>query len=237
MAAGRLYCTFQSISWKSRLNSYLPLSILSALSLSATLLAACSQDDGGANEIVLQSLVRYEGGEIFRRSKPAVWRLKIPDEFSTQRNPYGNQKPYTPWAEWKRGWFGYESNPQNNETVVIFSLLSSESKVVPYRASVKGNVAFGITVRNTLVRTSVAGSDYCAKENELRSTAAKGKSLLPARCIDRHKNCSIHLNYHGWPVKLSVQKDGIYRDAARACQILRSTIDAWTISVDDLRQP
>ena len=165
-----------------------------------------------ANSVLLRSAVEWHGTKPSRSKHIRKWHLEIPKEFIVRKDGYISAP--------------YELDGQRLSFVWLSSRLSDHDEVVPYSGGADRNQGFTITLRNSLVNKQHAEEDYCHTNYQL--------AKLPS-CADR-LNCTIHVNYFGWPAEISVRQNGdLFKDPTRVCNIARAALSKWTKSIDDLR--
>ena len=88
---------------------------------------------------------------------------------------------------------------------------------------------FAIEISNGLLEhTRFSNENYCISEDDAR---------IGTSCTKNVPDCIVYMNYHGWNAYAGVPRETLYKTPDFVCKILRKNLDAWTISIDDLRQP
>ena len=185
----------------------------------------------GPHRLVMRSWVEWVGSTPTKGSNIKEWRLNIPSKFSIDRIPLFRSPAFDPAAV---------GNDDGRNFVSLSSLLDPSGSVVPYSGAGDRNRSFSIFIANGFVEGSVAQDDYCLTADALHEMRKRGQDrygIFPlSTCREASTDCFVSLNYHGWPTEAAVARDGLYREPQKVCQILRDTLDAWTISIDELRR-
>lgn len=170
---------------------------------------------GAPRSLSFRSTIEWDGTKPVRSTRIREWRLEIPQQFIVRKDGY--RSTY------------YDLAGDRLSFVSILSRLNDRDEVVPDKGGAAGAQAFTITLRNSLVDRQYADKDYCLTAYQLTSSGR-----TPA-CVGQ-PNCRVHLNYYGWPAEISVsQHEALFKNPDRVCEIARSTLTAWTKSIDDLR--
>lgn len=188
---------------------------------------------GDANDIVLRTWIEYQDGKYGRGDRIREWHFKTPPEILAHRYHAFLDPVFDPQRM---------DSDRGGQSVYFTTHIDKADAVVPYRPQPGGdpNRAFAIDMNNgALDALTPAREDFCLTTDELdrlhNQKIRDAQGLALNRCPPTNGNCSIYLNYHGWDVSVSVAREGLYRDPQKVCSILRSTLDRWTVSVDDLR--
>lgn len=194
---------------------------LPALALAALAIGTVVWGTLSPGYLVFRTAIEWDGNQPVRSPSIREWRLEIPREFVVRRDGYAT-KPYRPFEI-------FLENGENLSFVWLGSRLDVRDQVVPYTGGSDRNRSFTITIRNGLVDRSRAQEDYCL--TRYQRTAPDNSPDCTGR-----PNCSVYLNYSGWPVEISVQQDGsLFKEPARVCEITRTVLSKWTKAIDELR--
>lgn len=183
--------------------------LLTAVSLTASVVGWFLQPS-----IVLRTWVVYREGKPVRGDRIREWRLNIPGDLPLMR-----------WRTFSNPAYDPARRPPDHGGQRISAntaYLDRNDLIVPW---LDGGVAsFAFTLDNKpLKKPELAEEPYCLTAAEYGGYSG-------------NINTRIYLNYHGWNARVVVANDGLYRDPKKACRILRSALDRWTLSVDDLAQ-
>lgn len=184
------------------------------------------------HDITLRTWTEYVGEEAVRSERVKEWRFKLPKQFGVSR--------YRSWTEPAFD-LNERSTDQGGQSIRLNSRLTAQDEVVAYTGSGDANLAFGLSISNGLLdEYRSAQSNYCLTYDDIQRIRAQRSAdqgrTRQSQCRDSSVNCRIWLNYHGWEVNVGVSRTGLYLQPERVCGILRKTLDAWTISIDDLRR-
>lgn len=151
------------------------------------------------------------------------WHLKIPKEFRiSQHRNWEVSPPF--YLEKNRG-------SGNHSGLSILADLSNTGKIVPLTNPRAKNLVsvFSITLKNALVHTRFLSKEFCVPEWEYSTVDT------PKACREK-VNCSINFNYFGWPVRVALRNEFAF-EYPKYCYLARKQLDAWTVGIDDLRNP
>lgn len=172
-----------------------------------------------SRELVFRSMVQWQGEEAVHAPGIQQWRLVVPSEFDVHKDNYATTA-YDP-ARVDHG-SGYRF-------VWLGGRIDDDGQIVAGTGDPESNDHITLHLSNGLVEPSKAQSNYCLDEDQ------RGKLRAGTGCAPHRKSCNVHLNFHGWPVKVGVNKSSLYKDPQKVCEIARDTLQSWTMSIDDLR--
>lgn len=176
------------------------------------------------NEIIFRSTTQWVSNKPRKTQRISEWRLNLPNQFTTQNDAY-NSRTYefgktNTWKPWVRF-------PDGASMITVLASLNADEEVVPldvYRTIPE----FSFSLGNHVGRGERFAPDYCVTKDVVFQNLPQGRcTATPV--------CEIYMSLHGWPVSVGVPREGLYKTPDRVCQILKKTLSAWTIKIDDLR--
>lgn len=195
--------------------------------------AGCHLD---AHDATLRTWLQHLDGRATRATSIREWNLQIPDALPVSRYHVWSEPAFDP---------DKSGTQKGGQVYAIGGYLDERDQLTPYKPASGGDhrPAFAITLHNASPDPLYAvGTDRCVTAGELdrrwgQKFKAVGMSRTVLRCPAGQLQCTVSLDYRGWPVTVSVEQAGLYREPTKVCAMANAFLDQWTSSVDDLTKP
>jgi hypothetical protein len=185
------------------------------------------------NSVKLRTLSTYEDGVLMVGSDVKTWHLRIPKQIYLIRSgsvtgaAYDDRRirdPGTTYSFNNAGW------------TTVFALSNIEGSAPISGKDLRIGEVFNVELDNKALRLPrLVKSNYCLSVDEIVADKPGHPGQIPCTPPPGGVNCSVVMNYHGWNAIVSVSRQALYKEPRRVCELLRSTLDAWTVSIDDTR--
>lgn len=203
--------------------------LLLVLFLAGTTIAACTDWIGDGRTYVFRSATAWKGKTPVKADRILEWKIRVPDDVVVRTDGYyktayehGKTKSWIPWRRFPDG------------GSLLFMYSQSRPIDAPNQLGAGQSIPAGIealTISNGKGLSEKYGWDYCVTADE-RFAGTRGGCH---RELPGMVSCSVYMSYNGWPVDVGARIDGLYQQPAKTCQIVKSLLDAWTVSIDHRR--